>query len=75
MGLGVANDNEESSHQIDVAAFWIMQTEVTNAHFRNFVEGDGYSNNEYWTDAGQEWKASNAADAPAYWGDSRPYPR
>jgi len=64
-------DEQPRSTDIDVSAFWIMQFEVTNAQFRAFIEGDGYTNQDYWTDAGWEWKEENTIKAPGDWGDSR----
>jgi formylglycine-generating enzyme required for sulfatase activity len=40
---------------------------VTNAQFRPFVEGDGYTNQAYWTKAGWEWRQANRITRPAKW--------
>ena len=37
-----ARADESPIHQVEVAAFWMDQTEVTNAQFRAFVESTGY---------------------------------
>src|SRR4051812_49713303 len=34
--------DERPSHRVRVTGFWIDATEVTNAHFRRFVEATGY---------------------------------
>jgi len=64
-------DEQPLSTDIEVDAFWIMQFEVTNAQFHDFVEGDGYTNQEYWTDAGWKWKEKNAITSPNLWSDNR----
>jgi len=51
---------ELPAHIVDLPAYYIGRTEVTNAQFRNFVESTGY-------DAGEDWKKSAAE-----WGDSAP---
>jgi formylglycine-generating enzyme required for sulfatase activity len=38
----MANDNEKPQHRVYLDAFWIDQTEVTNAMFRRFVSATGY---------------------------------
>lgn len=35
---------------------------MTNAQFRPFVEGDGYSNPNYWTEAGWAWREDAEPD-------------
>lgn len=37
-----ARADESPIHQVEVAAFWMDQTEVTNAQFKAFVESTGY---------------------------------
>jgi formylglycine-generating enzyme required for sulfatase activity len=63
-------EDEGPSEGIETDSFWIMQTEVTNAQFRAFVEGDGYDNQEYWTEAGWRWRTENSIKEPSRWNDS-----
>jgi len=65
----MGKQNEEQDVNVD--AFWIMQYELTNVQFRGFVDGDGYTNAEYWTDSGWEWKTENSIASPEFWNDSR----
>ncbi|MEL6405627.1 MAG: SUMF1/EgtB/PvdO family nonheme iron enzyme [Chloroflexota bacterium] len=48
--------------------FWIDRYEVTNEAYDAFVRDGGYSNEDYWTEAGWRWKgnrtAPNDADCP-----------
>ena len=37
-----AHEAERPAHKVQVAGFWIDQTEVTNAQFRKFVDATGY---------------------------------
>ena len=60
-------DNELLAHEVDVAAFSISKTAVTNGEFRNFVEDGGYSRRELWTPEGWQWRRAFAVDRPLYW--------
>ena len=42
MGSSNGGENEKPEHKVYLDAFWIDQTEVTNAMFRRFVEATGY---------------------------------
>lgn len=59
--------DESPQFRVSTSDFWIMQTEVTNAQFREFVEGDGYTNKAYWTSAGWQWREENAIRSPSRW--------
>lgn len=65
-----ADDDEKPQHSLELPDYWIGKTEVTNAQFRPFVEGDGYTNQEYWTEAGWQWREENNIVKPEYWDDS-----
>jgi len=57
-------------HSVTLSEFHIGKYPVTNAQFRLFVEGDGYTNREYWKyDKGWEWKIRNEISKPEYWDD------
>ena len=57
-----AYDDEKPQHSLTLPRYYISRFPVTNAQFRPFVEGDGYSNRAYWTDAGWAWREGEAAD-------------
>jgi iron(II)-dependent oxidoreductase len=63
----VAYDNERPRHEIDLPAFRIDVTPVTNGQYIAFLEDGGYSRRELWTDAGWAWKDAEQAIAPKYW--------
>jgi formylglycine-generating enzyme required for sulfatase activity len=66
-----ARDNEKPQHELTLPDYWIGRTEVTNAQFRPFVEGDGYLNIAYWTEAGWAWRVNQKISQPASWEDER----
>ncbi len=55
-GDGFAYDNERPRHEVELAAFAIARSPVTNATYLNFVEGGGYERREWWTDEAWHWK-------------------
>ncbi|MFP4440484.1 MAG: formylglycine-generating enzyme family protein [Chloroflexaceae bacterium] len=65
-----ADDDEQPQHELRLETYWIGRTEVTNAQFRPFVEGDGYTNPDYWTAAGWEWREEDNIIQPAHWDDA-----
>jgi gamma-glutamyl hercynylcysteine S-oxide synthase len=72
---GFAYDNERPRHAVDIGAFSIGRTPITNATWLRFAEGGGYERREWWSDEGWAWKedydithhapaAAGPADAP-----------
>jgi formylglycine-generating enzyme required for sulfatase activity len=66
--MGTAEDDEmawgdeKPAHTVDLPLYFIARYPLTNAQFRPFVEGDGYSNPEYWTEEGWAWRRGAEAD-------------
>ncbi len=47
---------EQPQHEVCLTkGYWIDKYEVTVAAFRAFVEADGYTTQEYWSDNGWQW--------------------
>ncbi|MEI7769811.1 MAG: SUMF1/EgtB/PvdO family nonheme iron enzyme [Chloroflexales bacterium] len=73
MGSKSADPHVESDelpqHTLTLPTYWIGKTEVTNAQFRPFVEGDGYTNRAYWTEAGWAWRQQIKLTQPYSWND------
>jgi len=67
----LADSDEKPQHSLELPDYWIGKTEVTNAQFRQFVKGDGYTNKDYWTKAGWDWRTQNNIVKPGYWDDSQ----
>ena len=66
----MANSDEKPQHTLNLPDYWIGKTEVTNAQFRPFVTGDGYTNKDYWTKAGWDWREAEKIVKPYYWDDA-----
>jgi gamma-glutamyl hercynylcysteine S-oxide synthase len=61
-------DNEKDCFKIKVDSFSISKTFITNYMFLQFIEGDGYKKNEYWSFSGKLWKDNNLLNFyPLYW--------
>jgi iron(II)-dependent oxidoreductase len=62
-----AYDNERPLHEVDVPSFRIGLTPVTNSAFQEFVNGDGYDNETWWSPDGLEWKNAEQVKHPGGW--------
>jgi iron(II)-dependent oxidoreductase len=66
---GFAYDNERPRHEVDVPAFRIGRTPVTNGTWMRFAEGGGYERREWWSDEAWHWKEEYDITHPAGWTD------
>ena len=62
-----AYDNERPAHVVDVPAFFIDTTPVTNATYAAFVADSGYDDERWWTTAGWMWRHEASLTAPMTW--------
>ena len=60
-------DNEFPEHPVEVAAFAMDATPVTNAEYREFLEAGGYERRAGWTDEGWAWKERAGLSHPNDW--------
>ena len=66
-GSGFVFDNEKWAHPVEVPAFAIARSVVTNGEFRAFVEALGYANRAFWSVAGWTMRERLQLTAPRYW--------
>ncbi|HVS29354.1 MAG TPA: ergothioneine biosynthesis protein EgtB [Solirubrobacteraceae bacterium] len=64
-----AYDNERPRHRVDIPAFRIGVTPVTNGTYLSFAEGGGYERREWWTREGWAWKEEYDISRPEFWSD------
>jgi gamma-glutamyl hercynylcysteine S-oxide synthase len=64
---GFIFDNEKWRHAVEVAAFDIDASPVSEASFAEFVDAGGYQHNAGWSDAGLIWRTASGACHPLYW--------
>ena len=62
-----AYDNERPGHVVDLSAYWIDTTPVSNAAYAAFVEAGGYDDPRHWTEAGWAWRTSTGKRCPGFW--------
>jgi iron(II)-dependent oxidoreductase len=62
-----ALDNERPAHVVDVPAFFIDTTPVTNAAYIEFIEDGGYDDERWWHPAGWQHRRQAALEAPLFW--------
>ena len=62
-----ALDNERPAHTVDVPAFYIDTTPVTNAAYADFITSGGYDEPSWWTAAGWAHRQQAGLFAPQFW--------
>ncbi|MBV8980782.1 MAG: DinB family protein, partial [Acidimicrobiia bacterium] len=62
-----AYDNERPAHTVQVDAFWIDTTPVTNRAYAEFVSDGGYADRRWWTDGGWAWVQEASLEHPEFW--------
>jgi gamma-glutamyl hercynylcysteine S-oxide synthase len=60
-------DNERPAHTVDVAAFWIGRTPVSNREWRNFIADGGYDRPDLWSSRGWAHRVEAGLARPKYW--------
>jgi gamma-glutamyl hercynylcysteine S-oxide synthase len=66
-------DNERPAHDVEVPAFYLDKTPVTNRAYLAFVEDGGYEKREYWGEEGWEWIQSEKISTPKHWYQREPH--
>ncbi len=64
-----AYDNERPRHLVELPAFRIARTPVTNASWLSFAEGGGYVRREWWAEEAWAWKQEYDITHPLNWTD------
>jgi formylglycine-generating enzyme required for sulfatase activity len=61
--------NESPMRTVHLSAYYIDRFPVTNAQYRLFVNGGGYAEQRFWSEAGWEFIRQRNLQHPLYWGD------
>jgi iron(II)-dependent oxidoreductase len=64
---GFVFDNEKWAHEVELPAFQIARTPVTQSEYLLFVQDGGYQRRELWCDEGWKWREAQQASHPVYW--------
>jgi len=62
-----AYDNERPAHRVELSAFRIDTTPVTNRAYTAFVGDGGYDDDRHWTSEGWAWRQAAELAAPQFW--------
>ena len=62
-----ALDNERPAHQVELAAFLLDTTPVSNAAYLRFMADGGYRDERWWTPEGWEHRNRAGLVAPLFW--------
>ncbi|MDX3193349.1 ergothioneine biosynthesis protein EgtB [Streptomyces sp. MN03-5084-2B] len=62
-----ALDNERPAHEIAVEAFWMDTVPVTCGAYVEFLDGGGYDDRQWWSEAGWAYRQDNGITAPRFW--------
>jgi len=60
-------DNEFGKLTVKVKPFTATKNLITNAEFWDFIIAEGYSNKDFWTTEGWEWKNRTNTTLPKFW--------
>lgn len=62
-----ALDNERPAHRVDLPAYAIDATPVTNGQYRRFIADGGYDEPRWWSAAGWAHRVKAELSAPMHW--------
>ena len=64
---GFGWDNEFPADSVDVPAFAIDLTKITNAEFLGFLQAGGYTDRSLWSEEDWRWRTERSVTHPAFW--------
>ena len=64
-------DNEKWAHDVELEAFAISRTAVTEGEYAAFVDDRGYDRREFWSPEGWSWRSALQAEMPLFWRRAR----
>ncbi|MFB7906337.1 ergothioneine biosynthesis protein EgtB [Kitasatospora sp. NPDC056076] len=62
-----ALDNERPAHRVDLPAYFLDTTPVTNAAYQRFIADGGYHDPHWWTAEGWQHRLRADLTAPLFW--------
>lgn len=63
--------DEKPIHKVSVDGFWLARYPVTNTQYRLFIEGGGYNERRWWTEAGWQARQQENWTEPRWWQDPK----
>ncbi|MBV9314644.1 MAG: ergothioneine biosynthesis protein EgtB [Pseudonocardia sp.] len=62
-----ALDNERPAHRVELPAFVIDTTPVTNGQYAEFIAAGGYRDRRWWSEDGWRYQLAAGLEAPQFW--------
>lgn len=59
--------DEIPRHSVNLSGYYIGKYEVTRGEYREFMNDGGYTNSDYWSTEGWDWKILNGRTEPNWW--------
>ena len=60
-------DNERPAHTVDLPAFRIARTPVSNGEWQAFVDAGGYDQRQWWSERGWRHRVESGLERPLFW--------
>lgn len=60
-------DNEYGNHRVQLKNFEASEFLVSNGEFKKFIDDNGYSTDNFWTEEGKKWKNFKKSEYPIFW--------
>ncbi|WP_456379464.1 SUMF1/EgtB/PvdO family nonheme iron enzyme [Thiolapillus sp.] len=64
---GIAFDNEQPMQMVEMRNFRISNKPADNAAWLAFLEDGGYTQDDYWSEQGRNWKQRHSITHPWHW--------
>ena len=62
-----AYDNELPPQAVQLSSYRIALSPVSNSQFLAFMDAEGYTSTDFWSESGQEWLYQHKQHHPEYW--------
>ncbi len=57
--------DEQPAHEVRIThGFWLDQYTVTNSSYQTFIDEDGYTRSQFWSNSGWQWLSVNHITGP-----------
>jgi len=63
--------DEMPQHAVRMDGFRIGKTEVTNAEYETFIRDGGYTDPQWWSEEGWQWRQKRGIQEPLFWHNPR----
>jgi gamma-glutamyl hercynylcysteine S-oxide synthase len=68
----IALDNERRAHWVELDDYWIDRAPVRQRDYAKFIAAGGYTDRQWWCEAGWNWLQAAGVTQPTYWQTDQP---